>query len=161
MRKKVKKIRSFISFMLVVVILAVNSSFALAAEDINEVNKDNEVQIDEINVMANSAGTMDVGVCDRRGKLTLYPTLDSYVGFTRYFWFWAYANESDKTPNGAVHVIVKKPDGTVLDSFSIGADVDYVKKFTLPPSGSYTVEIVSEVNARLRCTTFWTANKVN
>ena len=161
MRKKVKMIRSFISFVLVVVILTVNPSFALAAEGINEVNKDSEVQIDEISAHSNSAGTMDVGVCSSRGKLTLYPTLDSYVGFTRYFWFWAYANESDKTPSGAVHVTVKKPDGTVLDSFSIGADVDYVKKFTLPPSGQYTVEIVSQVNARLRCTTFWTANKVD
>lgn len=117
-----------------------------------------DVSIDEISedlLSARAVGTGASGYCSAKGRLTLYPTLNSYVGVSRYFWFWASANDIDTTPSGVVHVTVKNPDGTVLDSFAIGANTDYIKKFTLPSSGQYTVEITSGINTRLYCNAAW------
>ena len=129
-----------------------NATFAFAKELPNVTVNDTETTNE---VVPASVGEGAAAYIAPRGTLVLHPTLNSYVGFTRTFWFWASANDSDTTPSGKLRVYVDKPDGSLLEYFEVNPNQDFIKTYTLPPSGRYTETVYSEVQARLYVNTTW------
>lgn len=145
------------TFLLVVLMVCASSISAFAAEAADSTSIRGHEVTSLVNDVAPRApiGTGDSGYIAAKGELTLHPTLNSYVGTKRTLWFWASAIYNDNTPPGRIRVYVFKPNGKLLEYFETTANVDNIKTYTLPSSGTYTVEIHSEVNAKLLCNAVW------
>lgn len=149
------KITRRIGFLLLAVMMMIQMPvLAFAAENTVE-NNTTVSAYETASVMPCAVGTADSGYISAKGELTLYPTLNSYVGIQRTFVFWA-TSLGDSTPSGNVRVYLYNPDGSLREYFTTKVDQDVIKTYNLPSSGTYTVKIYSEVNEKLHVNACWT-----
>lgn len=152
----VKLSKVFLSFILAIAMCLSIGSVAFAADSSTSANP-SDVTVNASEVVPMSVGTYDSGIIPRGGELTLYPTLNSYVGISRRFFIITENIYSDTTPAGSIQVYVYKPDGKLLKYFTVGPNQDdCYYTFTLPSAGTYTVKLISHVNERIYASAGWT-----
>lgn len=145
------------SLLLTMVICFGTSIVAFATENDSNVALDAEkFSMSNVETMSDTYGDYDMGEIPARGELTLYPTLNDYVGLSRTFYFSTSNIYSNEVPAGTIRVWVYKPNGNLLTGFDIGAYEQKNFKCTLPPAGKYTVVIESDVNERILASAGWT-----
>ena len=144
---------------LLTVVMCLSTCFVASAAEYDESHKlsATTASTDNVEVVPQAIGTYDMQEVPARGEVTLHTTLYSYVGLTRTFYFSTDNIYSDKVPAGKIRVWVSKPNGDLLKYFTVNARDDYEFKCTLPSSGTYTVDVQSEVNERILCSAGWTA----
>ena len=100
--------------------------------------------------------TNESGICPARGQLTLYPTLDPYIGLKKTLYITVYVPSLDVQPSNGISVTVYKPDGNPLTSFfAYPREEEYSGEFTLPSSGTYRVVFKSNTIYEFFCTACW------
>ncbi len=145
------------SLLLTITICFGTSIVTFAAEnDSNVALGVEENSASNVETMSDTYGDYDTEEVSPNGKVTLYPTLNKYVGMSRTFFLSTMNIYSNDDPSGTIDVWVYKPDGKLLKYFTIGGYERKDFKFTLPPSGRYTVDIKSNINERINVTAGWT-----
>lgn len=155
------RIPKVLGSLLLITLVALNSSLSVfAAGDISDSMTISEnLSSDDSEIVPAAVGQYDSGDIPYQGELTLYPTLNSYVGLQRTFWFTTNNVYSDKVPSGNIRVYVSKPDGKLLDYFTVTAKDFYQKTYTLPSSGKYTVKIYSDVKEKIHASAGWSLDE--
>lgn len=149
--------RTLWSLLLAITICFGISIVTFAAEkDSNVALKIEEKSASNVEMMSDTYGDYDTKEISPNGKVTLYPTLNNYVGLSRTFFLSTMNIYSDDNPSGTIDVWVYKPDGNLLKYFTIGGYERKDFKFTLPPAGRYTVDVESNINERIHVTAGWT-----
>mgnify|MGYP001624458857 CR=1 FL=1 len=141
------------SLFLALVLCVSTGTVAFAAESDNDVITSTQSVVTQ----SDRYGEYDMGEIPRKGELTLYPVLNSYVGLSRTLFFFTDNIYSDTVPSGTIRVWVYKPNnGTLLKYFTTTARADKYFSFTLPSSGTYKVVIKSSVNEKILASVGWT-----
>ena len=152
----VKLSKVFLSFVLAIATCLSIGSVAFAADSSTSASP-SDAAVNASEAVPMSVGTYDSGIIPSGGELTLYPTLNSYVGLTRKFFLITENIYSDTTPSGTIQVYIYKPDGNLLKYDVVGPNQDdYYYTVTLPPAGTYTVKLISHVNERIYASAGWT-----
>ena len=125
---KVKVLKRLIALVMSALLMlgASVSAFATEVSTDTSVVASNVTNIDSNDAVSTRSNTYACDTCDAFDSLTMYITLDSYIGLKRTLHFSANSFETDKTPSGYVIVEVFKPNGDVLDKFVAYPDVEYV-----------------------------------
>ena len=131
-------------------------SVAFAAESNSENALESRAFETTVSVEPRAYGEPDSGIIPARGSLTLYPKLNSYVGVSRTFFFFADNIYSDSVPAGDIKVWVYKPNSEILQFFTVKAKGEKYIKCTLPASGTYKVVVESTVREKIQVSAGWT-----
>lgn len=149
MKHKLHKIITCLVLTMLVCLTCVSTAFA--EENVAE------FEVNTVSSTRASSGDDDLQTLPAKGTVNLYPTLNSYIGLYKTFYFCAYNTYYDTKPTGTVRVYVYKPNGNLLRYFEVGVDEAYRETFFLPPSGKYTVQVYSEVGKKLLAGALWEA----
>lgn len=153
------KLPKVLASALIATVLSMSCVSSAFAGDISSTMQDVGISSASSDIVAtpNGAGEYDMGEVPRNGDLILYPVLYSYIGFQKTFFITTTNIYSDETPSGKIRVYIYKPNGDLLKYSTVGANEDNTFTFTLPPSGTYTVRIYSEVNEPILVSVGWEA----
>lgn len=96
------------------------------------------------------------GRIPRMSTATYYPTLSNYVGVTKEFSATT-TSAGGSDPDGILHVYLTKPNGSQLAYWAMGTEDHVIKKFTLPPAGTYTLRVESQADCPVYFSATWVA----
>ena len=155
---KAKVLKRFIALVMSV-LLMLGASVSAFATDVPSDVSTNLVETSDSSsdaTVPTRRNTYDVGTCPGHGTLTLYTTLDPYIGFQKTLYISVYVPSLDVQPSNGITVTVYKPDGNTLTSFfAYPRKEEYYLPFTLPSSGTYRVVFESNTTYDFYCTAGW------
>lgn len=149
MKHKLHKVLTSLMLTMLVCLSCTSVAFAEEAATESKSNTESSTRA--------SSGDYDMATLPANGTIYLYPTLNSYFGFNKTFYFCADNTYFDEDPSGTIQVYVFKPDGILLRYFEVGVNEAYRESFFLPPSGTYKVQVISRVNRKLLASALWEA----
>ncbi len=121
----------------------------------NEEMGSEEIQAEEVSPRA--VGTVAIGDIAKKGNLTLRPELYSYVGLQRTLYITT-TSLRENYVGERVYFTVYKPNGGELARGNLMANGEWSQTFTLPSSGTYRIELYSNINEKVHVVATWSTN---